>query len=72
MLLQSHISANMMMPSILNMPDMPDHAIVTRNVIVPGMCHTLDFAVTVITNGSKPIHQARATELGGAAELRKR
>jgi len=54
------------------MPDMPDHAIVTRNVIVPGMCHTLDFAVTVITNGSKPIHQARATELGGAIELRKR
>jgi len=42
------------------------------SVILPRICHTLDFAVTVITNGSKPIHQARATELGGATELRKR
>ena len=31
--------------------------------IMPGICHTLDFDATVITNGSKPIHQARITEL---------
>ena len=60
------MSANTMMPSILNMADMSEHA------IVPRICHTLDSDVTVITNGSKPIHQARATELGGAIELRKR